>query len=245
MINKFIVKIVFLTFFFSSTAFNAYSEASPEQPDYELTHIKHVLSSKPHENNRDIVGVLLYKKLGGRIYVLLGRENIKSKEILSAGKYSELGGFAESDKSYVDNMRTLLEEESLGLIKPSAEYIMDESAFVIKKTETNSKYHPHPTMKILAITPATESYFIPASALNSLRQTQCASLTADEIVKDQFAWLDFEEVLAGVAKKAATITTHDIDGASHKVKFTRQFTEDFLKHPDLKSIVTKLKASSK
>jgi hypothetical protein len=242
MFKNFTKRFTFLLLISQLFTLEAFSAPLTQDQEYEHTHIKHVLNTRPDRNDHDSVGVMMYRNVGNRIYVLLGRENTLIKDLSRAGKYCTLGGFAKVNFTYAENMRREVEEESLGLIKPSTEYIIEKSAFLMKKSDAKKRGDFRRVM--YALIPTTEDSYIPASSLNDLRQKQSASLPAEEAKKDHFLWLDLEDLLAGVSKRSMIITAHDIDGQTHKVKLAKFFIDDFMKHPDLKLTINKLRAPS-
>ncbi|MDF2965933.1 MAG: hypothetical protein K0Q51_1321 [Rickettsiaceae bacterium] len=242
MIKKFTKCLAFSLFISQISTMQAFSAPVSQQQEYEHTHIKHVLNTHPDRNDHDSVGVLMYRVLDNRVYVLLGRDNTLLKDLSRAGKYCTLGGFAKKEFTYAENMRIEVQEESLGLIKPSTDYIVEKSAFLMKKSDAKKRGDFRRVM--YALIPAGENFYIPASSLNELRQKQSASLPAAEAKKDYFLWLDLEELIDGVNKRSMIISAHDIEGQSHKVKLAKFFIDDFIKHPDLKLTINKLKTPS-
>lgn len=224
-----------ITLFLSSSL----ADFASNQQAYEYQHLRQMLNSKPSKNHHDNIGITIYHKMNDRIFILLGRENSKSNDLLTAGKFGPFGGFATTDLSYVDNMCKYLREGSLATIQPNTNYIIECGAFLIKKLE--NKKNTYPKVIINAIIPAIENYYIPASTLNELYSKQQASLTPGESRKDLFAWFDLEDIIDGAQKRAINYVVHDIEGQTHKVRFTHTFIEDFIKHPDIKSIIRKIK----
>jgi uncharacterized protein YnzC (UPF0291/DUF896 family) len=215
------------------TSFYAQASQTPvfSTPNHVITNIKQILLS--HPEGKGTVGIIPYIKKGSKTYILLGREDIKGADKSKAGKYCDLGGSVKSDQSFLDNMLRELKEQSMGLITPKAEYVLNQGIFLLKD-DNNRRI-------IYALIPAVDKLYIPAFALNEFRLKKQETLTQAEAEKDHFVWLHLEEILAGVKNNHEKIKVSDIDGKTHEIALGKYFIEDFLKSPELNKALISLK----
>jgi hypothetical protein len=200
-------------------------------PNQIISNIKETLKSKPP--GKGTVGVIPYIKKGNKTFILLGREDINDSDKRKAGTYSDLGGTTKADQTYLENMLRKLKEESMGLITPKAEYILNQGVFIVKDIKNRRI--------IYALIPAADKLYISASTLNNFRITKQAILTKAEAEKDEFAWLHLESLLAVIKHDINKIIVPDIDGKVHEIRLRKFFVEDFLTNPELNKALVNLK----
>jgi hypothetical protein len=223
--------LIFLIIFLPLQVVASPAPAMESSPNHVITNIREILLGKPV--GKGTVGVIPYLKKGNKTFILLGREDINGSDKKKAGTYSDLGGSTKNDQTFLDNMLRELKEESMGLITPKAEYVLNQGIFIVK--DSNDR------RIIYALIPAVDRLYVPAFALNEFRVKKQSTLSPQEAEKDEFAWLNLEEIIAAVKKDASFVKVSDIDGKIHNITLRNYFVEDFIKNPEFNKALLTLK----